>query len=85
MSTDCSEVLMYAWSSRNRLTPMRMVYPATNWNDHKFDLIKWRRLSLRACRIDVRRFNRVEYNRLNRRNFPQARDGVPWWTRRPKR
>jgi hypothetical protein len=78
---------MYAWSSRNRLTPMRMIWSASmkNPNSFVFELIKWRKRGLRASRIDVRRYTRVEMDRYQRRAYPQAADGARWWTRRPIR
>lgn len=60
----------FAWSSRDRLTAMRMV--PLDHGYFKFEMIRWKRRSVKNwCRLDyMRKENRVDNDRENRRRFP---------------
>jgi len=54
---------MYAWNSRNRLCPPRMIWLEHNYNDHKFELARMHKRRLRAYnKLGWKRESKVEYH-----------------------
>jgi hypothetical protein len=67
--------MTYAWSSRDRLCPMRMVWHERNYNDPRFELRRLehrmgRGKSLARNRVERPSESRVEADRWSRRRFP---------------
>lgn len=63
--------MTFAWASAGRLRPMRMVWLERNYNDPKYELVKWRQPSLRTVpRMEWARLPKVEDDRESRQRFP---------------
>jgi hypothetical protein len=58
----------FAWSQRDRLTPMRMIEISHGYP--KFEIARWERPCIRGRVIGLKRDNQVEHDRYNRRRFP---------------
>jgi hypothetical protein len=63
---------MYMWHSRDRLCNPRMVWDedGRNWNEPKYELVKWERPGLRKCSMLPAAFTRVEDDQFWRRRLP---------------
>ena len=73
---------MFGWASAEKLRPMRMVY-LRNSSYSRYELVKWRRPSLRKTIIGLQGWNKVEDDRQRRLHYPRVIDeyGI---NRRPK-
>jgi len=67
--------MTFAWQSGGRFRAMRMIWPETNYNEPKYELVKWRKPSIRRmprvwlfspCRGE----SRIESDREQRKRFP---------------
>jgi len=74
---------MFAWSARDRLTPLRMVWLERNYNSPKYELEKYRKPDTRRHTRCLSAVVRVDYDRDTRRDFPRSDDGM-MWRRKPK-
>lgn len=62
---------MFCWGSAGRLRPMRMVWLKHNYNQPRYELVKWRQPSLRQHgRVIKLRGGKVEWDRETRQHFP---------------
>jgi hypothetical protein len=61
---------MFCWGSAGRMRPMRMVWLERNYNEPQYELIRWRKPSLRSrARLDLAG-SKVEWDRETRLRFP---------------
>lgn len=64
---------MFCWGSAGRLRPSRMCWLKHNYNDPRYELVKWRQPSLRRMPrlgIFLDREGKVERDREGRQRFP---------------
>ena len=60
---------------------MRMVWLERNYNDPKYELVKWRKPDIRRRPYDLRGRLRLEDDRSSRSRWPRADDGMIWGRR----
>ena len=71
---------MYGWASRDRLAPMRMVWPEHNYRAPRHEERLYGRRSLRArTQMDWEREPGVEADRERRQSFPGRLGEWPLW------
>ena len=78
---------MYAWQSRDRLCPPRMVWLEHNYNEPRYELVKWHQPSLRdppRLAWGPWRKAKVEDDRDSRQRFPGETGRWPLNRRRRK-
>jgi hypothetical protein len=71
---------MYAWSSRDRLCPMRMTWMEHNYNEPEYEIVKYHKRRLRRwTKLDYAREGKIESHKFRIQRFAGRLGEWPLW------